>query len=273
MRISTVVTAVLACAPGLASAALGFALGAKQPDGQCKLQADYEADFRAIREASESNIVRIYAADQCNTAKEVLPAAKKEDFKVVLGIWADTDESYAADKAAVVRHSPGFEDQVYAVTVGSESLYRGNFTGPELADKLKDMKKATPHFKVGTADTWNKFNDGTADAVIRQADILLANAFSFWQGQAAGNASSYFLDNIAQAFEHIQTAVPGHDNAEAYYKNGVCFLVQWGFNVFFFEAFDEPWKPHAISEEGFEAPEVHWGGMTADRRAKYPLKC
>ncbi|TDZ17994.1 Glucan 1,3-beta-glucosidase [Colletotrichum orbiculare MAFF 240422] len=255
MRISTVVTAVLACAPGLASAALGFALGAKQPDGQCKLQADYEADFRAIREASESNIVRIYAADQCNTAKEVLPAAKKEDFKVVLGIWADTDESYAADKAAVVRHSPGFEDQVYAVTVGSESLYRGNFTGPELADKLKDMKKATPHFKVGTADTWNKFNDGTADAVIRQADILLANAFSFWQGQAAGNASSYFLDNIAQAL--ARQAGP----------------VKWGFNVFFFEAFDEPWKPHAISEEGFEAPEVHWGGMTADRRAKYPLKC
>lgn len=80
---------LLAAGPGIAvaSGALGFALGAKQPDGQCKYQADYEADFRAIRDASGSSIVRIYAADQCNTAQQILPAAKKEDFQVVLGIW------------------------------------------------------------------------------------------------------------------------------------------------------------------------------------------
>lgn len=50
-------------------------------------------------------------------------------------------------------------------------------------------------------------------------------------------------------------------------------MVNWGFNVFFFEAFDEPWKPHAIGEDGSEAPETHWGGMKADRAPKYPLKC
>ncbi|GJC85625.1 glucan 1,3-beta-glucosidase ARB_02797 [Colletotrichum liriopes] len=301
MRFTPVIAVILAVAPGpsLASGSLGFALGAKQPDGRCKYQADYEADFRAIRDASGSSIVRIYAADQCNTAQQILPAAKKEDFQVILGIWPDTEESYAADKAAILRYTPGYEGQVYAVTVGSESLYRGNLTGTELADKLQDMKKSTPHFKIGSADSWNKYQDGTADAVIRQADILLTNAFSYWQGQTRDNATACFFDSIMQAFGRIQRvsgstnkpelwvgetgwpsdgakyqkAVPGHDNAQAFYGEGVCGMVKWGFNVFFFEAFDEPWKPHAVGEDGSEAPETHWGGMKADRTAKYSLMC
>ncbi|KAI8295391.1 hypothetical protein K4K56_012024 [Colletotrichum sp. SAR 10_98] len=287
MRLAAAFPAVLVMAPGLAAAtgALGFALGAKQPNGQCKYQADYEADFRAIRDASGSTIVRIYAADQCNTAKEILPAAKKEDFQVILGVWPDTEESYAADKAAILEHISGFEDQVYAVTVGSESLYRGNFTGPELADKIKDMQKALPTIRIGTADSWNKFQDGTADTVIKTADILLTNAFSYWQGQTRDNATASFFDSIMQAFGHIQhvswpsegakyqKAEPGNDNAAAFYREGVCGMVYWGFNVFFFEAFDEPWKPHAIGEDGNAAPEVHWGGMKADRTPKYSLQC
>ncbi|KAK1977057.1 family 17 glycosyl hydrolase [Colletotrichum cereale] len=301
MRSTSIIAAVMVAAPGLvvASGSLGFALGANQPDGRCKYQADYEADFRAIRDASGSSIVRIYSADQCNTAQEILPAAKKEGFQVILGIWPDTDESYAADKAAILRHTPGYEDQVYAVTVGSESLYRGNFTGVELAAKIRDMKVSVPHFKIGTADSWNKYQDGTADAVVEQADILLTNAFSYWQGQTQDNATACFFDSIMQAFGRIQSvsgstnkpelwvgetgwpsdgakyqnAIPGHDNAQAFYGDGVCGMVKWGFNVFFFEAFDEPWKPHAIGKDGSEAPETHWGGMTADRMAKYSLLC
>ncbi|KAL2874237.1 glycoside hydrolase 3 protein [Colletotrichum sp. CLE4] len=301
MLYSSVVAAFLAATPGLAlaSGSLGFALGSKQPDGQRKYQADYEADFRAIRDASGSSIVRIYAADQCNTAQYILPAAKKEEFQVILGIWPDTEESYAADKAAILKHTPGYEDQVYAITVGSESMYRGNFTGAELADKIKDMRKAAPLFKIGTADSWNKYQDGTADAVIKNADILLTNAFSYWQGQTRDNATACFFDSIMQAFGRIQSvsgslnkpelwvgetgrpsegakyqqAIPGQDNAQAFYDSGVCGMVNWGFNVFFFEAFDEPWKPHAIGEDGSDAPETHWGAMEADRAAKYPLRC
>lgn len=118
----------------------------------------------------------------------------------------DTDESFAADKAAVVKYAPQYSDQVYAITVGSESLYRGNFTGEELLDKIKDVKTALKgEFKVGTADSWNKYMDGTADAVIKGgADILLCNAFSYWQGQELKNATHNFFDDIMQAFGHIQ---------------------------------------------------------------------
>lgn len=68
---------------------------------------------------------------------------------------------------------PGHEDSVYAITVGSETLYRGNFTGPELMSRIKDIQQDHPGVKVGTADSWNKYTDGTADALIMGgAEIL-----------------------------------------------------------------------------------------------------
>lgn len=85
---------------------------------------------------------------------------------------ADTDESYKEDKDAIVQNYPKYADQVYAVTVGSESLYRGNFTGDQLLEKIKDVKKSLPKAKVGTADSWNKYQDGTADPVVKGADIM-----------------------------------------------------------------------------------------------------
>ncbi|WDK23520.1 glycosyl hydrolase family 17 [Colletotrichum graminicola] len=244
----------MTAAPGLvvASGSLGFALGAKQPDGRCKYQADYEADLRANCDASGSNIVRIYGADQCNTAQDILPAAKK-DFVVILGIlgiWPDTDKSYGLQSFA--------------------------------APPATRVKCRCLDFKIGTADSWNKYQDGTADAVIEQADVLLANAFSYWQGQTRDNATACFFESTMQAFGRIQrvsgstnkpeNAMPGHDNAQAFYSDGVCAMVNWGFNTFF-EAFDEPWEPHVIGKDGSEAPETQWGGVKADRTAKYSVLC
>lgn len=179
-------------------------------------------------------------------------------------------------------------------------MYRGNFTGTELKSKIQDVKSAVGKgIKVGTADSWNKYADGTADALIGTADILLCNAFSYWQGQVLSNATGSFYDDIFQAFGHIQEvaggtdkielwvgetgwptggdmyqhAQPGLKEAETFYRQAVCGMVDWGFNVFFFEAFDEQWKPKAIGEDGSVADETSWGAMTSDRKAKYNLKC
>jgi glucan 1,3-beta-glucosidase len=86
----------------------------------------------------------------------------------------DTDESFEADKAAIVKYAPQYVDQVYAITVGSETMYRGNFTGETLLEKINDVKTATGgKFKMGTADSWNKYQDGTADPLIKGGvDIL-----------------------------------------------------------------------------------------------------
>lgn len=86
---AAVLSLALAAAPAVVSAAgsLGFALGDKKADGTCKYTSDYEADFDAIKSNSGATIVRGYAASDCNTAQQILPAAKAKGFKVILGVW------------------------------------------------------------------------------------------------------------------------------------------------------------------------------------------
>jgi glucan 1,3-beta-glucosidase len=127
----------------------------------------------------------------------------------------------------------------------------------------------------------------------------LANAFSYWQGQTIQNASHSYLDDLNQAFSHIQTvagtldieiwtgetgwptdggtnyesAMAGTQNAATFFQQGVCAALAWGFNVFYFEAFDEPSKPPSIGTNGESEDETHWGAFTADRVAKFSMSC
>jgi len=302
MRFSAVAVA-LAAAPAIVSAAkgnMGFALGTKLSGGDCKSQQDYEQDFDAIKSGSGASIVRGYSASDCDMAKNALPAAKSKGFKVVLGIWPDVQESFDKDLKAITDVASQYTDTLYAVTVGSETLYRGNFTGQELKEKIQTVKSKLPKgIKVGTADSWNKFADGTGDAIIGTADIIMVNAFAFWQGASRDNATHVYLDDMYQAVTHIEkmsngnmpeiwngetgwpTAVGtdygaaqgGLSNAEHFYQHGFCSLLDWGFNAFYFEAFDEPWKPASIGDNGKAADETTWGAMSADRKAKFSLKC
>lgn len=100
----------------------------------------------------------------------------------------DVEESFQKDLKAITDVASTYADSIYAVTVGSETLYRGNFTGPELKEKISTVKSKLPkNIKVGTADSWNKFADGTGDAIIGTADIIMVNAFAFWQGASRDN--------------------------------------------------------------------------------------
>jgi exo-beta-1,3-glucanase (GH17 family) len=113
---------------------------------------------------------------------------------------------------AIKEVASDYQDTVYAVTVGSETLYRGNFTGEELKGKIETVKKALPKgIKVGTADSWNKFADGTADAILGTADIILINAFAFWQGASRDNATQVLFDDVFQATTHIEKRLGGLD--------------------------------------------------------------
>ncbi|KAF2171393.1 glycoside hydrolase family 17 protein [Zasmidium cellare ATCC 36951] len=305
MRAGLTLAAALAAVPAALAAKgqMGFALGTKKTDGSCKYQADYEADFDAIQSNSGATVVRGYSASDCNNAQYILPAAKSKGFKVVLGVWPDVEESFQKDKAALVKYVPQYKDQVYAVTVGSETLYRGNFTGEQLLEKINDVKQALGgDVKTGTADSWNKYKDGTADALIKGGvDLLLANGFSYWQGAAAGrDAVDVYLDDISQALAHIQdlsgsldkiefwngetgwptdggsdyeNAKAGTENAKSFYHDGFCAAIDWGYNAFYFEALDEPWKPQSIGDNGQPQIETTWGAMTADRTPKFSLKC
>jgi len=85
----------------------------------------------------------------------------------------DVPASFNADVTAIQKYMPGYEAQVYAITVGSEALYRGDLTGAQLLDRINQVKAMFPSMKIGFADSWNKFADGTADRLIQGGVDLL----------------------------------------------------------------------------------------------------
>ena len=90
MRVSGLIPLLMAAIPAAAldkegGGLLGFALGNKNADGNCKVTDDYKADFDALK--SVATLVRTYSSSDCDTAKNIIPAAKEKGFKVVLGVW------------------------------------------------------------------------------------------------------------------------------------------------------------------------------------------
>ena len=68
-------------------------------------------------------------------------------------------------------------------------------------------------------------------------------------------------------------SIAGTDNAQTFFKTGVCAALNWGLNIFYFEAFDEPAKPAATGTNGGTVDETHWGAFTAYRKSKFSLSC
>ena len=85
----------------------------------------------------------------------------------------DTDESFNLDVNALQASVPDNEDVVFGITVGSETLYRGNFTGEQLLTKIQTVQNMFPGVLIGTADSWNMYTEGKADALITGNVTLL----------------------------------------------------------------------------------------------------
>lgn len=94
MQYKSALIAVVLAAPAavLARGELGFAVGNTRPDNKCKTSSDYAVDFEAILKNTDATLIRTYSnTDQfgnaCDTASEILPAAKDAGLKVLLGMW------------------------------------------------------------------------------------------------------------------------------------------------------------------------------------------
>lgn len=68
-------------------------------------------------------------------------------------------------------------------------------------------------------------------------------------------------------------AVASTANEETFFKKGLCAALEWGFNAFYFEAFDDPSKPMSTGDTGAQGDETHWGAYTAERVPKFSLSC
>lgn len=79
----------------------------------------------------------------------------------------DYDESFQEDFDVLKKTVHGGEGVVEAITVGSEALYRGSLSAQKLLKRIQQVQEEFPQVTIGTADSWNKFADGTADPLIQ----------------------------------------------------------------------------------------------------------
>lgn len=280
---------------------LGFSLPAKRADGTCKTTADYVTDLATL--APYSKIVRTYSITDCEQTQQLMPAAQAAGVMVVLGVWPTKADHFEAEKKGL-NNIKKFATSIHAITVGSEHLYRKDLTATQLAGYIRDVRAILAHqgisVPVGTADTWELWTQDGNEEVLEASDIVLANAFSYWQGQPPANATNSYFDDIFQALRKVEQVKAGHDFefwvgesgwptagatyehqavpsvsvAAQYWKSAVCGLLSWGISTFSFEAWDEPYKTAAAyADQSSVLTEASWGVGYANRTFKYDLSC
>lgn len=253
----------------------GFNLGANRPDGSCKTQAHWEQEFRKLQSWSTNsrdkfNSIKIFSTSDCNALANAVPAAIATNTTIWAGIWPSTKLKFDAEKAALEvqlkKYMKTGNKWLRGVNVGSEALYRKEIDPNLLAKYIYDVKgmtqiayKAT-HAPVGSADTWNVWADGRNKPVIDACDVILMNAFPYWQSVDIQAGLLTFKEAITNTRNAIgpnkpfvvgetgwPTAGPNFGKSVAcksclqrYYTEVACWLQKQNYGWYWFSGFDEP---------------------------------
>ena len=181
-----------------------------------------------------------------------------------------------------------FPDIVVAVNVGNEALVEWNDHMVPLEQVIAYVRqvKAAIEQPVTVADNydwWIKHGEPLAAEV----DFLGVHTYPQWEGKTIDEALAYTIENI----EGVHQALPdkpivileagwattasefGERASEELQARHYQELKRWAADanvtVFFFEAFDEPWKGDPDNALGAEK---HWGLLFVDRTSKLVMQ-
>jgi exo-beta-1,3-glucanase (GH17 family) len=156
----------------------GFNIGANNADGSCKTTAQWTSAFNKLKGLPQHiTSVRLYATSDCNTLANAVPAAQNTGVQILVGVWAEDANHFAAEKQALLDAiSAHGKDWILAVTVGSEDLYRKDLDPNTLATRIYDVRgmirSVGVSAEVGHVDTWTAWVDGANDVVIKASDFI-----------------------------------------------------------------------------------------------------
>ena len=208
--------------------------------------------------------------------------------------WLDEpipDDKLAANKiknASEIERGIGlandYEDIVIAVNVGNEALVDWNDHMVPLEQVIEYVRqvKAAIEQPVTVADNYEWWiRDGAPLAA--EIDFLGVHTYPVWEDKPIEEALAYTIENI----EGVRAALPdtpiaileagwataatefGERANEAdqlrYYQQMKAWAEQTNTTLFWFEAFDEPWKGDENDPHGAEK---HWGLFFVDRTPK-----
>jgi exo-beta-1,3-glucanase (GH17 family) len=177
-----------------------------------------------------------------------------------------------------------YGDIVVAVNVGNEALVDWNDHMVPLDSVIAYVRqvKAAIEQPVTVADNYEWWiRDGAPLAA--EVDFLGIHTYALWENKTIDEGLSYTIENM----ERVHAALPdkpmaileagwasiaiefgdraSEDNQARYYRELAEWAEQTNTTVFFFEAFDEPWKGNPDAPLGAEK---HWGIFNVDRTPK-----
>ena len=177
-----------------------------------------------------------------------------------------------------------FPDTVIAVNVGNEALVDWNdhmVTLESVIAYVRQVKQAIEQ-PVTVADNYEWWiKDGAPLAA--ELDFLGVHTYPAWEQKTIDEAMAYTIENMTR----VQAALPdkpiaileagwatvaiefgdraNEENQARYYREISEWATETNVTVFFFEAFDEPWKGDPANLLGAEK---HWGIFNVDRTPK-----
>ncbi|KAL8861806.1 MAG: hypothetical protein Q9178_001675 [Gyalolechia marmorata] len=233
----------------------GFNLAANLPSGACKTTEDWARDFSVLQSLpGRFSSARLFASSDCGTLANAVPAALASKTTLLVGLWAENNEHYQAEKAALVQAIEKYGTAwIVAVSVGSEDLYRGDTDAATLVRQLNEITellcgRGACHIEVGHVDTWTAWVDPKNEAVIRACDFVGHDGYPYWEGVSIEQGLNAFRQNLEKTrnaayraggpqvwvtetgwpvtganFGLATTSIP---NAEAYWKAVACQIFQ-----------------------------------------------
>jgi exo-beta-1,3-glucanase (GH17 family) len=95
------------------------------------------------KSTSSFTVARLYSTSDCDSLANAVPAALQVGMQLLVGLWLEDETHYTAEKLALINvlsQHPNWQNWIYAVSVGSEDLYRGQMTATTVAQKINDVK-------------------------------------------------------------------------------------------------------------------------------------
>ena len=194
----------------------------------------------------------------------------------------------AAEVTRGIELAQEYSDIVASVNVGNEALVIWNDHMVPLDQVIKYVRevKAAIDQPVTVADNYEWWAEDGAP-LAAEVDYLGIHTYAAWEGKTIDEALAYTIENM----ERVQAALPGKPMAileagwattasefgdraseaaqERYYNELDDWATETNTTVFFFEAFDEPWKGDPDNPDGAEK---HWGLFFVDRSPKQAMQ-
>jgi len=274
--------------PGYAISYSGYRAGQNPQTQTYPTQEQVKEDLKILER--NWRLIRLYGSDQHSSDVLEVICREKINIKVMLGIWLDGEPGYETSNQSQIKKgielANAYKDVVIAVNVGNEIMVHwSNHKVPEdrVIQYIRQVKQAVS-VPVTVADDFNFWRESGAN-VAREVDFVTMHTYPLWGKQDIDTGMPVTIEH----YESVRRAIPdkkivigeagwatytvgelhapraGDEQKQKVYFNQ---LMTWAKEnnviVFFFEAFDEPWKG--------EGTEGHWGLFSEGRKAKLAMQ-